>query len=112
MSVFLSSCVIAVVVCVASGFGASAQCAEDCLHDVPLSGVLCYCILCHCSCGVCLFQDLERVHSVLKIVFMMFPNYCLGRGLIELAFNEYKNEFYFKTGETLCADPHSSMEIP
>ena len=50
------------------------------------------------------FQDLERVHSVLKIVFMMFPNYCLGRGLIELAFNEYKNEFYFKTGETLCAD--------
>ena len=42
------------------------------------------------------------MHSVLKIVFMMFPNYCLGRGLIELAFNEYKNEFYFKTGERLC----------
>ena len=70
--------------------------------------------LCHCSGGMCGFQDLERVHSVLKIVFMMFPNYCLGRGLIELAFNEYKNEFYFKTGETLCADPrlHSSMEKP
>ena len=109
MSVFLSSCVIAVVVFVVSGFGASAQCSEDCLHDVPLSGVLCYCSGC-----VFLFQDLERVHSVLKIVFMMFPNYCLGRGLIELAFNEYKNEFYFKTGETLWADPrlHSSMEIP
>ncbi|KAL8562888.1 hypothetical protein ACOMHN_004580 [Nucella lapillus] len=44
-------------------------------------------------------RDLERVHNVLKIVFMMFPNYCLGRGLIELAFNEYKNEFYFKTGQ-------------
>lgn len=44
-------------------------------------------------------KDLERVHNVLKIVFMMFPNYCLGRGLIELAFNEYKNEYYFKTGD-------------
>lgn len=44
------------------------------------------------------FQDLERVHNVLKIVFMLFPNYCLGRGLIDLTFNEYKNEYYFKTG--------------
>ncbi|BFZ20641.1 hypothetical protein BsWGS_23680 [Bradybaena similaris] len=59
------------------------------------------------TCIVCSFlleifsydHDLERVHKVLKVVFMMFPNYCLGRGLMELAFNEYKNEYYFKTGQ-------------
>ncbi|XP_050394470.1 ATP-binding cassette sub-family A member 2 [Patella vulgata] len=44
-------------------------------------------------------KDLERVHNVLKYVLMMFPNYCLGRGLMDLAFNEYKNEYYFKTGQ-------------
>ncbi|GFN82627.1 ATP-binding cassette sub-family a member 2 [Plakobranchus ocellatus] len=57
------------------------------------------------TCIVCSFlleifsydHDLERVHKVLKLVFMMFPNYCLGRGLMELAFNEYKNEYLFKT---------------
>lgn len=60
------------------------------------------------TCIVCSFlleifsydDDLERVHKVLKYVFMMFPNYCLGRGLMELAFNEYKNEYFFKTGQT------------
>ncbi|XP_012935434.1 ATP-binding cassette sub-family A member 2 [Aplysia californica] len=59
------------------------------------------------TCIVCSFlleifsydHDLERVHKVLKVVFMMFPNYCLGRGLMELAFNEYQNEYYFKTGQ-------------
>ncbi|XP_071097331.1 ATP-binding cassette sub-family A member 2-like isoform X1 [Haliotis cracherodii] len=44
-------------------------------------------------------KDLNKVHDILKIIFMMFPNYCLGRGLMDLAFNEYKNEFYFKTGQ-------------
>ncbi|XP_059174017.1 ATP-binding cassette sub-family A member 2-like isoform X2 [Physella acuta] len=59
------------------------------------------------TCIVCSFlleifsydHDLERVHKVLKVAFMMFPNYCLGRGLMDLAFNEYKNEYYFKTGQ-------------
>jgi hypothetical protein len=36
---------------------------------------------------------------MLKVVFLMFPNYCLGRGLMDIAFNEYHNEFYFKTGK-------------
>ncbi len=33
----------------------------------------------------------------------MFPNYCLGRGLMDLAFNQYLNEFYDKIGQyELC----------
>ena len=58
------------------------------------------------TCIVCSFlleifsydKDLEKAHVVLKVVFLVFPNYCLGRGLMDIAFNEYKNEFYFKTG--------------
>ncbi|XP_041370956.1 ATP-binding cassette sub-family A member 2-like [Gigantopelta aegis] len=44
-------------------------------------------------------KDLGKIHRVIKYIFMMFPNYCLGRGLMDLAFNEYKNEFFFKTGQ-------------
>ncbi|CAC5402030.1 ABCA2 [Mytilus coruscus] len=59
------------------------------------------------TCIVCSFlleifsydKDLEKVHVILKDVFLIFPNYCLGRGLMDIAFNEYKNEFYFKTGQ-------------
>uniref|UniRef100_A0A2R5LDX6 ATP-binding cassette sub-family A member 2 n=1 Tax=Ornithodoros turicata TaxID=34597 RepID=A0A2R5LDX6_9ACAR len=41
---------------------------------------------------------LGELHHVLKTVFLMFPNYCLGRGLMDIAFNEYQNFFLFKTG--------------
>ncbi|ESP00897.1 hypothetical protein LOTGIDRAFT_81234, partial [Lottia gigantea] len=51
-------------------------------------------------------QDLAKIHDTLKYVLMMFPNYCLGRGLMDLAFNEYKNEYYFKTGQ------YDKMESP
>ncbi|KAL5017723.1 hypothetical protein ScPMuIL_005194, partial [Solemya velum] len=44
-------------------------------------------------------QDLEKIHTTLKAVYLMFPNYCLGRGLMDIAYNQYKNEFYFKTGQ-------------
>ncbi|ELU10177.1 hypothetical protein CAPTEDRAFT_187350 [Capitella teleta] len=43
-------------------------------------------------------KDLAKIHDVLKCIFLVFPNYCLGRGLMDIAFNEYKNEYYFKTG--------------
>lgn len=41
---------------------------------------------------------LGELHHLLKMVFLMFPNYCLGRGLMDIAFNEYQNFFLFKTG--------------
>lgn len=47
---------------------------------------------------ILLFQHLEKIHHILKDVFLIFPNYCLGRGLMDIAFNQYKNDFYFKTG--------------
>ncbi|XP_052774715.1 ATP-binding cassette sub-family A member 2-like isoform X2 [Mya arenaria] len=59
------------------------------------------------TCIVCSFlleifsydKALNRVHDIMKDVFLIFPNYCLGRGLMDIAFNQYKNEFYFKTGQ-------------
>ena len=50
-------------------------------------------------CHSCMFQELSEIHDVLRNIFLIFPNYCLGRGLIDIAFNEYHNEYYFKTGE-------------
>lgn len=50
------------------------------------------------------FQALDKVHNIMKDVFLIFPNYCLGRGLMDIAFNQYKNEFYFKTGKFIQYD--------
>ncbi len=44
-------------------------------------------------------QDLAKVHNLLKSLFLLFPNYCLGRGLMDIAFNEYHNQYYLKTGK-------------
>lgn len=44
-------------------------------------------------------QDLKVVNSYLKSCFLIFPNYNLGHGLMEMAYNEYVNEYYAKIGE-------------
>lgn len=44
-------------------------------------------------------QDLKIVNSYLKSCFLIFPNYNLGHGLMEMAYNEYLNEYYAKIGE-------------
>lgn len=43
-------------------------------------------------------QDLKLVNSYLKSCFLIFPNYNLGHGLMEMAYNEYINEYYAKIG--------------
>uniref|UniRef100_A0A8C6Y841 ATP-binding cassette sub-family A member 2 n=1 Tax=Naja naja TaxID=35670 RepID=A0A8C6Y841_NAJNA len=40
-------------------------------------------------------KDLKMVNSYLKNCFLIFPNYNLGHGLMEMAYNEYINEYYF-----------------
>lgn len=39
------------------------------------------------------------MNSYLKSCFLIFPNYNLGHGLMEMAYNEYINEYYAKIGE-------------
>lgn len=43
--------------------------------------------------------DLKFIYDMMKIVFLIFPPYCLGRGLIDIAYNDYYNTFYTKTGQ-------------
>lgn len=45
-------------------------------------------------------QDLKVVNSYLKSCFLIFPNYNLGHGLMEMAYNEYINEYYAKIGKS------------
>ncbi|XP_048469306.1 ATP-binding cassette sub-family A member 2 [Rhincodon typus] len=44
-------------------------------------------------------KDLKAVNSYLKSCFLIFPNYNLGHGLMEMAYNEYINEYYAKIGQ-------------
>uniref|UniRef100_A0A665TKW0 ATP-binding cassette sub-family A member 2 n=1 Tax=Echeneis naucrates TaxID=173247 RepID=A0A665TKW0_ECHNA len=44
-------------------------------------------------------EDLKTVNSYLKSCFLIFPNYNLGHGLMEMAYNEYINEYYAKIGQ-------------
>lgn len=37
--------------------------------------------------------ELNSVGSTLKIVFLIFPNYCFGRGLMDIAKNEYLTDY-------------------
>ena len=40
-----------------------------------------------------LLQDLIAINNMLKRIFLIFPNYCLGRGLIDLAKNQFMDVF-------------------
>ena len=44
-------------------------------------------------------NDLKFVYDLMKSMFLIFPPYCLGRGLIDIAYNDYYNTFYLKTGQ-------------
>ncbi|CAF1349808.1 unnamed protein product [Adineta steineri] len=43
-------------------------------------------------------STLSIITRTMKNIFKIFPNYCLGRGLIDIAYNDYYNSFYKKTG--------------
>jgi ATP-binding cassette subfamily A (ABC1) protein 2 len=44
-------------------------------------------------------QDLKLVYDTIKSIYLIFPPYCLGRGLVDIAYNNYFNLFYSKTGQ-------------
>jgi hypothetical protein len=44
-------------------------------------------------------QELEAIGAVLKQVFLIFPHYCLGRGLMELVRLEVETLAFDKLGK-------------
>ncbi|XP_022085288.1 ATP-binding cassette sub-family A member 2-like isoform X2 [Acanthaster planci] len=43
-------------------------------------------------------EDLASLYTQLDKLFLLFPNYCLGKALMDLSFNEYMNEYYYMIG--------------
>ncbi|KAM6900621.1 retinal-specific phospholipid-transporting ATPase ABCA4a [Xenentodon cancila] len=49
---------------------------------------------------------LYRFNQVLKAVLLIFPHYCLGRGLIDMAMNQAVTDIYARFGEDYSPDPY------
>ena len=43
-------------------------------------------------------QVLTKIYNALRIMNLGFPNYCLGHGLMDLAYNQYLTEYYTQIG--------------
>ncbi|XP_044195655.1 retinal-specific phospholipid-transporting ATPase ABCA4a [Thunnus albacares] len=49
---------------------------------------------------------LYRFNQLLKTVLLIFPHYCLGRGLIDMAMNQAVTDIYARFGEDYSPDPY------
>ena len=50
-------------------------------------------------------------NSILKKLFYIFPNFCLGRGLIDISFNYQLHQLYQEKSAELIAQGLSPQEI-
>ncbi|XP_062335379.1 retinal-specific phospholipid-transporting ATPase ABCA4-like isoform X2 [Osmerus eperlanus] len=50
---------------------------------------------------------LYKCNQLLKRILLVFPHYCLGRGLIDMAMNHAVTEVYARFGEEYSPDPYS-----
>lgn len=59
-------------------------------------------IFCLTHIHVCrvVFQALYRLNQLLKTMLLIFPHYCLGRGLIDMAMNQAVADIYTRFGNT------------
>ncbi|KAM9713003.1 retinal-specific phospholipid-transporting ATPase ABCA4a isoform 3-T3 [Menidia menidia] len=50
---------------------------------------------------------LYRFNQMLKMMLLIFPHYCLGRGLIDMAMNQAVMDIYDRFGEDYSTDPYN-----
>uniref|UniRef100_A0A665X1X1 P-type phospholipid transporter n=1 Tax=Echeneis naucrates TaxID=173247 RepID=A0A665X1X1_ECHNA len=50
---------------------------------------------------------LYKFNQLLKTVLLIFPHYCLGRGLIDMAMNQAVTDIFARFGEDYSADPYN-----
>uniref|UniRef100_A0A8C8GTP2 ABC transporter domain-containing protein n=1 Tax=Oncorhynchus tshawytscha TaxID=74940 RepID=A0A8C8GTP2_ONCTS len=50
---------------------------------------------------------LYKCNQLLKKMLLIFPHYCLGRGLIDMAMNQAVTDVYARFGEDFSLDPYS-----
>jgi len=54
-------------------------------------------------------QVLTKIYNALKIMNLGFPNYCLGHGLMDLAYNQYLTEYYTQIGRSCPVWPRRAF---
>uniref|UniRef100_A0A669DHE2 P-type phospholipid transporter n=1 Tax=Oreochromis niloticus TaxID=8128 RepID=A0A669DHE2_ORENI len=59
------------------------------------------------SSAITFILDLFESNTLLKRVMLMFPHYCLGRGLIDMAMNQAISDVYARFGEDYSPDPYN-----
>ena len=52
-----------------------------------------------------LSQGLKDINKILKQVFLLLPQYCLGRGLFDMAKNQLFADVYARFGENKLQSP-------
>ncbi|XP_077864040.1 phospholipid-transporting ATPase ABCA1-like [Saccoglossus kowalevskii] len=50
-------------------------------------------------------EDLIKINNVLKKVFLIFPHFCLGRGLLDMATNQLYADAFAQFGEDIFTSP-------
>lgn len=59
------------------------------------------------------FQALYKFNQLLKTVLLIFPHYCLGRGLIDMAMNQALTDIYTRFGNNnTCTDIYTVLQSP
>ncbi|KJE91770.1 ATP-binding cassette transporter 1 [Capsaspora owczarzaki ATCC 30864] len=51
--------------------------------------------------------ELLAINDILKVAFLLLPNYCMGRGIMDLAINQLINQYLATIGQSRFADPLS-----
>ncbi|EDV22374.1 uncharacterized protein TRIADDRAFT_10137, partial [Trichoplax adhaerens] len=49
--------------------------------------------------------DLKTINNIIKQVFLIFPNYCMGRGIMDLAKNQLMADVFSRFGENNFKNP-------
>ena len=52
---------------------------------------------------ISLLQDLKDINAILQKVFLLMPQYCLGRGLFDMAKNQLFADVYARLGMSISA---------
>ncbi len=46
-------------------------------------------------------ENLAMLEAVVRQIFTVFPGFCLGRGIMDVAFTQYYNDYYNFLGKCL-----------
>ncbi|KPP65393.1 hypothetical protein Z043_116197, partial [Scleropages formosus] len=65
------------------------------------------CVYARRNAAVSLRQNVSHINDIVKQVLLIFPHFCLGRGLIDMARNQAMATLYLNFGEDRFQDPLS-----